>query len=150
MYFYGTTCERNSDNKDIFGTMTTPATGGWSSCTLLNEKNKLKARETDWNLPGSSLATTRTRHNGQGRPNLERIHGGRPIEPQQEQAINVESSSDSEYLLSSSSSSSSEDEAEDVSKKPPASRVILDVSQLSGSCRSFVFVQDVVKVCRCH
>lgn len=104
-----------------------PATGGLSSSTLVNESNKLKAKESDWNLAGidGSLARTRTRHSGQGRPNLKRREDAWPVE-----VVNLESS-DSEYLHESSSSSEDDgEEDEDEGKKPPASRVILEVSAL--------------------
>jgi hypothetical protein len=46
---------------------THPITGGWSQSTLVNERNKLKATESDWNLAGvsGSLTSTRTRNSGQ-------------------------------------------------------------------------------------
>jgi hypothetical protein len=118
--------------------MTTPVTGGWSSSTSLNESKKLKPHEADWNLAGiSSTTTTRTRHNGQGRPNLQR---NEPI-------IEVENleSSDSEYMYEESSSLPDEEEEddeedEDNNKKPPASHVlILDVSVLTAMPEAFFF-----------
>jgi len=36
------------------------------------ESRKLSNEESDWNLPGSALRSTRTRHGGHGRPNLNR------------------------------------------------------------------------------
>jgi hypothetical protein len=114
--------------------MTThPATGGWSSSSLVNESNRLKAKECDWQkLAGiNDLTTTRTRHNGQGRPNMERHH---PAFLARQQVVHLlESSSDSEYMFEDSSSSEEDADAEeDEDKRPPATRVILEVSALDG------------------
>jgi hypothetical protein len=122
-----TTHIRNSMNTRF------PPTGGWSSSTLVNESNRLKAKETDWNLAGvDGLQTaSRTRHSGQGRPNLSRREAY--CSPVRRQVVNLESS-DSEYLDGSSSSSDedNEDDEEEEAKKPPALRVILEVSALTN------------------
>lgn len=120
--------------------MTTPATGGWNSSTTVNERNRLKPKESDWNLAGINGLTTvsRTRHSGQGRPNLVRREAY--CSPVRQQVVNLESS-DSEYLTESSLSSEEDSEQEeDEDKKPPASRVILEVSCLSGMLQ---------KLCQC-
>jgi hypothetical protein len=109
-----------------------PVTGGWSSSTLVNERNKLTPRESNWaNLPGinGSLTLSRTRGGGNGRPNL----GKQNAYCQPVRVANLESS-DSSYLQEESASSSEgkdEEEEEEDAKKPPASRVILEVSALT-------------------
>jgi hypothetical protein len=115
---------------------TYPVTGGWGSSTLGNERNKLKPKESDWSkLPGidGSLTASRTRYSGQGRPNLHRQQEAycQPVRSRRV-VVNLESSSDSEYMQESSSSSEEEVEDEDEGKKPPASRVILEVSALTS------------------
>jgi hypothetical protein len=74
-----------------------PKTGGWSSSTLVNERNKLQAKESDWNVAGvSTVLPSRTRHSGQGRPSQQYLNQNEaycsPVK-----VVNLESS-DSEYL----------------------------------------------------
>jgi hypothetical protein len=101
---------------------------------------RLGSKEDDWKLNGSSttssastISSTRTRHGGQGRPNLAR---------RQQQFLEVlssssESSADSNYTCGTES---------DVSfvvdpVKPPATRVIVDTAALiesiekNGKCK---------------
>jgi hypothetical protein len=98
---------------------------------LVNERNKLKATESDWNLAGvsGSLMSTRTRNSGQGRPNLQYLMQRREAYCSPVREVVVLESSDSEYLQESSSSS--EDDKDQELKKPPALQVILEVSQLT-------------------
>jgi hypothetical protein len=111
-----------------------PVTGGWNSSTLVNERNKLTPRESDWaKLPGinGSLTISRTRGGGNGRPNLVKPNAYcQPV-----RVVNLESS-DSSYLEEKSASSSEEgeeeEEEEEDAKKPPVSRVILEVSVLTS------------------
>jgi hypothetical protein len=123
---------------------TRPATGGWSSSSLVNESNRLKAKESDWQkLAGiNDVTTTRTRHNGQGRPNLKRYHpAAAALQATRQQVVSLleESSSDSEYLLEASSSSEEDSDSEEEDKKPPATCVILEVSAIDG----------LMKLCTC-
>jgi hypothetical protein len=108
--------------------ITRPATGGRCSSTLVNESNKLRAKESDWNLAGVSglLTASRTRHSGHGRPNLQRQDASYGHE------VVILESSDSEYLHESSSSLEDDEEGVEEARKPPASRVILEVSTLTS------------------
>jgi hypothetical protein len=95
--------------------------------TAESERTKLVPRE-DWNLAGSSLPLTRTRGDGRGRPNASLLARQR-------------------NLCESSSSSSSEgpeveeeeEEEEEVvaPKKPPHTRVIVEVNQLEQLMAQF-------------
>jgi hypothetical protein len=89
---------------------------------LVNERNKLKAKESDWNLVGVSgeMTLSRTRHSGQGRPNLQYSAARREAycSPVREVVV---LSSDSEYVQESLSSSEDEGEEEEELRKPPAS-----------------------------
>jgi hypothetical protein len=85
----------------------------------VNVRNNLRAKETDWNLAGvnGALTVLRTRHCGQGRPNLQRQEAYcSPVRVRN--VVNLESS-DSEYVQESSSSSQ-DDVEEQEDKKPPA------------------------------
>jgi hypothetical protein len=76
------------------------------------------------------LTNSRTRHSGEGRPNLQQREAYcSPVRT----VVNLQSSSDSEYMHETLSSSEDDDENEDEakSKKPSALQVILDVSTLT-------------------
>jgi len=89
------------------------------------ENRKLSQKEGDWQLPSGSSTTTRTRHGGIGRPNLNR---------KQFFDQSLSDSDDSYDPSESEESDESEGEANERvdanAKKPPATRVILEVAAL--------------------
>jgi len=91
------------------------------------ESRKLSYHESDWRLPGSSLPTTRTRHGGQGRPNLNRKSDADELESVDDDQSKTSDTDETEV------DDLSEEEADKQTpnnRKPPATRVILEVGSL--------------------
>lgn len=102
----------------------------WKAPSEGAERNRLAPRNQWKNLAGMSptaTTRTRTRHAGNGRPDLNR----RMLE---DMSLESKSSSESEWYSSSSSDEECEEEEEQLLKeieKPPASRIILEVDALT-------------------
>jgi len=89
------------------------------------ERRKPAPKETDWNLPLAALGGTRTRHGGQGRPNLSRRDELDDSSSDSDDAHETESESESDDL------SEEEVHKQTPNKKSPATRVMLDVGPLT-------------------
>jgi hypothetical protein len=105
------------------------------------ERRRLSPEEDDWNLVrGSSSTLSRTRGNGQGRPNLDQ--GGR--EPD---FVDVADASTNDGTTTSSLTQDEEEEAAPaidasagaivVAKKPTHTRVILEVAHLEEAFQNY-------------
>jgi len=101
------------------------------------ESRKLSYKESDWNLP-TSESRTRTRHGGQGRPNLSR-----------KEEISESSGSEDDLYEPGSSGSELDDLSEEEAdkqapnnKKPPATRVMLEVASLTNIMNELCQCQD--------
>jgi len=118
----------SSDSDATTPTATASRSSQWAVNTTF-ESRKLSYKESDWNLPGSTLRSTRTRHGGVGRPNLTRKSN------LSDDSSDEDDSEDGEFEPSSSDTDESETEADnhepETSKKPPATRVILEVESLT-------------------
>jgi len=116
----------------------TPISSNRWQATSTAESRKLSYKESDWNLSSTSIVTTRTRHGGKGRPNLKRKDAlGSSSSESEDDSYEPNKSDDDDDI--------SEDEAEELepetSRKPPATRVILEVGPLK---------QFVDELCKCH
>ena len=91
------------------------------SRNTLQESARLGSGQSGWTLPGSSSTppTSRTRHGGQGRPNLARIDYGEATSPNEEDE-SVEEEWDEQY-----ESDEDYDNEDEWDEKPPATRLFL-------------------------
>jgi hypothetical protein len=98
--------------------------GNYYKPTVEYQTARLASKQSGWNLPGgSSSPTTRTRHGGQGRPNLSRLYD----------LSLVESDDEEEEEHEEEEQQQEEVEVEDEAKKPPFSRVIMEVDAISDA-----------------
>jgi hypothetical protein len=102
----------------------------WAAAVAI-ETRKLGNREDDWNLAssscsGSSSDVRSTRFGGTGRPNLNRVHVNEPMTEDSDYETEEESSEE-EDALDDFLEALEDEEVE----KPPASRVILEVSSIT-------------------
>jgi len=115
----------------VMSTNTTPTRSNRWSANSSMESRKLSHKESDWNLPGTALPNTRTRHGGHGRPDLNRKGSVEKSCSDEDEDVG----SDEEYAPNSSDMDDSETEADDLAPentgKPPATRVILEVDSLT-------------------
>ena len=105
-------------------TPTASASARWKA-SLNSESSKLSHTESDdWNLPGSSATTTRTRNAGSGRNRLkkQRLFG--------DSSSSDDESKDEESDGNNDEEAPSAEKEDDTTAKPTATRVILEVSQV--------------------
>ena len=93
------------------------------------ESKKLSYKESDWNLPSSVLRTTRTRHGGKGRPNLSRKELFDSSSESEDESYETQASQDESDDLSEEQA---DQQTPENNKKPPATRVVLEVGSLTN------------------
>jgi len=105
------------------------------------ESRKLTNKEEDWQLHGLAVASTRTRHGGKGRPNLKRkqfFDSSTTESDEDDECDPDEASSESDSDLSEAEAN----ERDGPVKKPPATRVTLEVASLKKMMDELSKCQD--------